>query len=263
MVHKNLQVIAFLCLIVSFSFLLSTMIYDTGKQWRVMAMGGEAVEAVVKYDGLFLRCTMYPTGQEECEGLDGNNLPEHTTVCTAFMFVSLALCVSAIFLYFVGSAHTVCLYRARDAVTKKAKMVIYSAVLSIIYSLFILITGILYTLGVNASSTTDFVMQNAQVLGGNTGSYSPGSCIQSLWIGMAFGLAYGILAIMSSKGTAYSRSADIKDGNFWGLAGGEEYAAAPRNDYDYDERKPYNNERERIPMNETVNNNNSRDIDYI
>ena len=25
------------------------MIYDTGKQWRVMAMGGEAVEAVVKY----------------------------------------------------------------------------------------------------------------------------------------------------------------------------------------------------------------------
>lgn len=265
MVHKNLQVLGFLSLLISFGFLLSTMIYDTGKQWRVMAMGGEAVEAVVKYDGLFLRCTMYPTGQEECEGLDGGNLPEYTIACRAMMFIALALCIGSIMMYFVGSAHTVCMYRDRKATSKKAKVIVYSGALAIIYSLFCLIAAIMYSLGVNSSSNTDFIMNNGQVLGGNTGSYETGQCVTYCYIGMAFGIVYGISAIVSSKGSAFKKGEDLKNNNVWDYVGGDEYAAPNRYDggnfdaYSSNQKPAYGGEN--IPM--SGRNSRGGDQDYI
>ena len=89
---------------------------------------------------------MYPTGQEECEGLDGGNLPEYTIACRAMMFIALALCIGSIMMYFIGSAHTVCMYRDRKATSKKAKIVVYSGALAIVYSLFCLIAAIMYRL---------------------------------------------------------------------------------------------------------------------
>lgn len=266
-VHKNLQVLGFLSLLVSFGFLLSTMIYDTGKQWRVMAMGGEAVEAVVKYDGLFLRCTMYPTGQEECEGLDDQNLPEYTVACRAMMFLALALCIGSIMLYFVGSAHTVCLYRDKNSVQKKAKTIVYSGVMAIVYSFFTLVASIMYTLGVNSSSNTDFIMNNAQVLGGNTGSYGTGTCINYCYIGMAFGFVYGITAIVSSKGAAFKKGG-LKD-RFENYVGGDEYAAPNRyddgnyNGYSESQRKPAYGGGENIPMQNGGGDQGSTHQDYI
>ena len=120
---------------------------------------------------------MYPTGQEECEGLDDQNLPEYTVACRALMFISIALCIGSILMYFVGSAHTVCMYRDPKSTSKKAKTIVYSGVIAILYSLFALISAIMYTLGVNSSTNTDFIMNNGQVLGGNTGSYGTGACV--------------------------------------------------------------------------------------
>ena len=80
-VNKLFQLLGQAVQITSLGLALSTVVPHSSKQWRSMDMGGEAVEAVQKYDGLFVRCTMYPTGQEECEGIDDDNQPEYTTVC--------------------------------------------------------------------------------------------------------------------------------------------------------------------------------------
>lgn len=144
--HKNIQLLAFICLVVCFSLVLSTLIYDTGKHWRELGLTGEAVESVVKYDGLFIKCSFYPTGQEECGRLDPLNLPEFTTMSRVMMLMTCVLLIMALLSSFIGSAHTSCLYKSKSSDRSKARCVVFAGFCTAVCCILVIVTGACYSL---------------------------------------------------------------------------------------------------------------------
>lgn len=238
-VHSPLQILGFLLLVAAFSGILSTMVYDSGKHWRDLLMTGESVEVIGKYEGLFLRCSMYPTGQEECSSLDPANLPEFTILARVMMFISALSLAVAIFCSFVGSAWSSCLYKTKNSDQIKAKLVVISGFLSIFVGVLCIVTGACYTLGVSTARSADYIKnQNQREIGGNVGFYETGSAVNTLWIVLVLCVLNTGCAILSSwkvamkKQNAMDRVVDYMTGeefveNDYRRDGGYEYSNNP------------------------------------
>lgn len=197
MAHKNLQVICLFLLISAFSVLLSTVIYDSGKHWREFGLQGEAVESVVKYDGLFIKCSFFPTGQEECGSLNSDNVPEFTKLCRVLVLISLASLIMAFIAHLIGSATTVCLYKESNSTKKKAKIIMFTAVVTFIVSIFIIVAGATYSMGVSNARETDLRNYQAAEIGGNIGSYMTGRSVSMLWVTLVICIVHTGVAVLS------------------------------------------------------------------
>jgi len=206
-VNKLFQLVGQAVQITSLGLALSTVVPHSSKQWRAMDMGGEAVEAVQKYDGLFVRCTMYPTGQEECESIDDDNQPEYTTVCRILMYLLLGNYGLGVIAYYIGSAHTACLFNQKDSDIIKARWMIGSGITFLFGGILGAVAAILYTIGVNGSSNSAYLMQhNTQNMGGNYGNYGVGDAITYLWLSVISAWLYTALCFLSSLSTAKQKT---------------------------------------------------------
>ena len=209
MVYRNIQTVALLILIAAFGTLLSTVIYDSGKHWRELGLAGEVVENVVKYEGLFLRCSLYPTGQEECGNLDPNNYPEFTTASRVLVIISLGSTVFAILGHFIGWSNTACLYKSKNSDKIKARVIIYAGVFGLLSALLLLVTGIMYSAGVASARSQDFLNQQNAELGGNVGQFRTGYTVALVWVSMALHLVYAALCFLSSWSDAKKSKLEI------------------------------------------------------
>lgn len=165
-----------------------------------MSIGGEAVEAVQKYNGLWISCTAYPSGQEECYGLSSPE--EYTNACIIMMYMSVVLLIFSTFCYFLGAEHTSAFYKDKNAEQQKATFMVVSGILSLICAADILAVAILYTKGVNGEMTNALLSEKAAEMGDNVGSYGTDQAIMDLYYGCAFLITYSLLAIGSSYKTA-------------------------------------------------------------
>ena len=215
-VLKTLQIISMVPLFYSIWFFSNTLMYDIAKLWRSQNLGGEAVEAVQKYNGLYTSCTFYPSGQEECFDIPSNE--PFTFACQILMtFTSILLFLSSV-LYFLGADHTAFFYKLSNAEVKKAKISLYSAILSTISCFTISTVIALYTIGVNNEQTNVILAAEAAKFNGNVGAYGTDQAIDYLYYSLVLLIIYSVLGYVANCGGLKSEVSEVKpvDGHFYG-----------------------------------------------
>lgn len=199
--HKTLNLSAFLPLFFGFWWTLQTLIYDVAKKWRSSGISGEALEATLKYNGLYLACALYTTGQEECA--DQGSIEGYFIACKILMGINLTCLGFAILTYFVGSEHSIAFFKDYNAEQKKAKISLISAGLCAASCFLTLVVIILFT---NGTDDLNIGIAPAQAetadLGGSYGEWGTDEALDYLKWGAGSLLVYIVLQVWANYNTA-------------------------------------------------------------
>lgn len=100
--------------------------------WRKNDVQGEVVETIIRTQGLWWKCTFFPTGNWQCDDYDRFFIALPTAVIGARVFCMLALVFQLIIIVTVPLGFSTCMCIDKNVVRNKQKIIVGSGALSLL-----------------------------------------------------------------------------------------------------------------------------------
>ena len=101
-------------------------------EWRKNDVQGEVVETIIRTQGLWWKCTFYPTGNWQCDDYDRFFIALPTAVIGARVFCMLSLVFQLIVIVVVPLGFQACMCIDKNVVRNKQKIIITAGALSLL-----------------------------------------------------------------------------------------------------------------------------------